>query len=133
MGREILVKSQFVVEDDSWKELGVKVNLLDGSQKVEITEDMLTDFQKEMLELDPDFMDEIRKELKGDLYGEKIKETVIMNVAKGYSKGRKDTFFIDDDFIVAPIQLKEKEATTENKETEEEDIFNVEDELDLDF
>jgi hypothetical protein len=127
-----LLKSQFVVEDDSWKEIGVKVNLLDGSQKVEITEDMLTDFQKEMLELDPDFMDEIRKELKGDLYGEKVKETVILNVSKGYSKGRKDTFFIDEDFIVKTIELKEKD-TTDNNTKDEEDIFDTEDDLDLDI
>lgn len=126
-----LLKSQFVVEDDSWKQLGVKVNLLDGAQKVEITEDMLTDFQKEMLELDPDFIDEIRKELKGDLYGEKVKETVIVNVAKGYSKGRKDTVFVDEDFIVKAIELKEKE--TDENNTNEEDIFNTEDDLDLDI
>lgn len=104
-----IIKKQFIVEDESWKEFGVKVKLLDGAQKVEITEDMLNDFQKEMLELEVISMDDIRKEIGGDVYGEKVQEMVIVNVARGFTKGRKDTVFIDSDFVIAPVVKEEKE------------------------
>lgn len=110
-----VIKKQFEIEDDSWKEFGVKVKLLDGAQKVEITEDMLTDFQKEMLELEAITMDEIRKEIGGDVYGDRIQETVIVNVAKGYTKGKKDTVYIDSDFVI-----KQKEVVEDTPEFKDE-------------
>lgn len=111
-----LMVNQFTVKDKSWKELGVKVSLLDGSQKMEITEDMLSDFQKELLELEAITLDEIRKEIGADIYGPKVQEMVIINVAKGYSKGRKDTVLVDSDFVI-----QEKPAK------DEDDIFDVDD------
>ena len=117
-----VMKSQFTVSDDSWKEFGVKVKLLDGAQKVEITEEMLSDFQKEMLELEVITMDEIRKEIGGDVYGERTQEMVIVNVARGYTKGRKDSVFVDSDFEIKPIVKEETPAPTLD-EKEEEDLF----------
>jgi hypothetical protein len=113
---------QFTVKDKTWKEIGVKVKMLDGAQKTDITEDMLNDFQKELLELGAITMDDIRKELGKDIYGEKIQEYVIINAARGYTKGRKDTVFIDKDFVVEPVEILEKEHS-ENTESDEEDIF----------
>jgi hypothetical protein len=107
-----ILKKQFEVKDGSWKEFGVKVKLLDGAQKVEITEDMLTDFQKEMLELEAITMDEIRQEIGGDVYGERVQEIVIVNVAKGFTKGRKDTVFVDSDFVVKPVEPKPEKQET---------------------
>lgn len=108
--------NQFTVKDKSWKELGLKVKLIDGAQKMEITPDMLSDFQKELLEMEAITLDEIRKEIGGDVYGDKIEEMVIINVAKGYSKGRKDTVLADSDFVIAEVA-----------KDEEDDIFDVDD------
>jgi len=112
--------NQFTVKDKSWKELGLKVKLLDGSQKMEITMDMLSDFQKELLEMDAITFDEIREEIRketgGEIYGDKVQEMVIINVAKGYSKGRKDTVLTDLDFVIAEAQ-----------KNEDENIFDVDD------
>lgn len=118
--------NQLTVKDKTWKELGLKVNLLNGQQKMDITDDMLTDFQKEMLELEMITLDDIRKEIGGDIYGEKIEEIHILNVSKGYTKGRKDTVYIDSDFVVAAI-VKEEKSKSE-QQTEEEDLF---DDLDI--
>jgi hypothetical protein len=115
-----VIKKQFEVDDSSWKEFGVKVKLLDGAQKVEITEEMLTDFQKEMLELEAITMDEIRKEIGGDVYGEKTQEMIIVNVAKGFTKGRKDTVFVDSDFVVK--QVEPKETKQEETATDDDDL-----------
>jgi hypothetical protein len=121
-----VIKKQFEVEDDSWKEFGVKVRLLDGAQKVDITEDMLTDFQKEMLELEAITMDDIRKEIGGDVYGERVQEIVIVNVAKGYTKGRKDTVYLDSDFEVKAVVPKETKQ--ENKSSDDDlDLDDLED------
>lgn len=121
-----VMEKQFTVEDSSWKEFGVKVKLLDGAQKAEITEDMLTDFQKEMLELEAITMDEIRKEIGGDVYGEKVQEMIIVNVAKGFTKGRKDSVYVDSDFVI-----KEKEVVEQKQaKSEVEDVSDLLDDLD---
>ena len=39
-----LYLDQFTVEDDSWKQLGVVVDMIDGAQKIEIDESMLTKY-----------------------------------------------------------------------------------------
>lgn len=108
-----LMEKQFTVKDNSWKEFGVKVKLLDGAQKVEIDEEMLTDFQKEMLELEMTTLDEIRKEIGGDLYGDKVEEMVIINVAKGFTKGRKDTVFVNSDFVLKAAPAKQPSSKVE--------------------
>jgi hypothetical protein len=107
-----IIKKQFEVKDTSWKEFGVKVKLLDGAQKAEITEDMLTDFQKEMLELEAITMDDIRKEIGGDVYGERVQEIVVVNVSKGFTKGRKDTVYLDSDFVVKAVEPKPEKQET---------------------
>jgi hypothetical protein len=57
-------------------------------------------------------MDEIRKEIGGDVYGERVQEIVIVNVAKGFTKGRKDTVFVDSDFVVKPVEPKPEKQET---------------------
>jgi hypothetical protein len=82
-----LLIEQFTVKDKSWKELGVKITMLNGSQKLEITDDMLTDFQREMIAAECMTLDDVRLEMGGDIYGKPIEENIIENVSKGYSKG----------------------------------------------
>lgn len=126
-----IIKNQFEVSDDSWKEFGVKVKLLDGAQKVEITPEMLTDFQKEMLELEAITMDEVRKEIGGDVYGDRVQEMVIVNVARGYSKGRKDTVYIDSDFVIKPIDPPANSKQDMDKNIEEDDLLADMDDIDI--
>lgn len=124
----LAIVKQFTVKDKSlWKELGVKVKLLDGSQKIEISEEHLTDFQKEMLEIGAITLDDIRREIGKDLYGERVQEMVVVNVARGYTSGSKDTVFSNQDFEIKPIELVE--TITKKKQDEDENIFD----LDLDI
>lgn len=97
------LKRKFMVDDDSWKEIGVVVDMINGAQKTEITEDMLTDEQKEDLEYGLITMDDIRAELGGNVYGERIQEYRFQKIAKGYSKGRNDTAYTDEDMKIKPI------------------------------
>lgn len=128
---DILIK-QFTVTDGSWKQLGVKVEILNGSQKLEITDDMLNDFQREMIELGAMTYDDVRADIGGDVYGDPVRKMIIQGVARGYTKGRKDTVYTDKDFEIKKVEVKEEDNASaaaqnteenENKEDGEQDIF----------
>jgi hypothetical protein len=97
-------KRKFVVEDEKLYEYGCVVNMLNGAQKTEITDDMLTDEQREDLECGLITMDDIRAELGGSVYGDRIQEYQFLKVAKGWSKGRNATVFTTDDMRIKPIE-----------------------------
>lgn len=94
------IKHKFMVEDDSFKEYGAVVNMLNGAQKLEITEDMLTDEQREDLDCGLITMDDIRAELGGSVYGKRIREYQFLKPAKGFTKGRQDTVYTADDMVI---------------------------------
>lgn len=116
-----LYVKQFTVEDDSWKQLGVIVNLLNGAQKVEIDESMLTEFQQDMILLGELTLDDIRKELGGSVYGDRVQENQFVKLARGYSKGRQDTVYQDEDFVIKPLDTKLPDDI--------EDLFDDDDDL----
>ena len=94
------IKHKFMVDDDTYKELGVEVNMLNGAQKVEITDDMLTDEQKED-----------RADLGGSVYGDRVQEYQFKKIARGYSRGRVDTVYTEDDMVIKPIEEELPEGT----------------------
>lgn len=98
------LKHKFTVDDESIKEYGVVVNMLNGAQKVEITEDMLTDEQRDDLECGLITMDDIRAEVGGNVYGERIREYEFVKPAKGFTKGRQDTVYTVEDMVIRPIE-----------------------------
>ena len=114
-----LYLDQFTVEDDSWKQLGVVVDMIDGAQKIEIDESMLTEFQQDLLLCGEITLDDIRKELGGSVYGDSIQEYKFKKLAKGFSKGRQDTVYVHDDMIINPL--------SEELPEEVEDLFVDED------
>lgn len=125
--KALAFKKKFVFPDDcerDYREIGLVCNVLDGAQKVELTEDMLTDEQKENLEFGLITMDEIRKELGKDVYGERVTDIVIDSLARGYSGGAKDTAYTDKDFGKPRIETSDTNTETDD----EEDIFD-EDEI----
>lgn len=115
------LKRKFTVDDDSWKEYGIVVNMLNGSQKMEITEDMLTDEQKEDLELGLITKEDIIADKGGSVYGERIQEYQFAKIARGFTSGRNDTSYTDEDMVVKPIVNEAEEAI--------EDVFDDDDEL----
>ena len=112
------LKKKFTVDDDKIYEFGLEVSMLNGAQKTEITEDMLSDEQKEDLECGLITMDDIRRDMGGSVYGERIQEYQYLKVGRGYSSGRKDTAFTADDMVIKSLV---EEAT--------EDLFDDDDEI----
>ena len=116
------IKRKFVVEDDTFKELGIEVNMLNGAQKVEITEDMLTDEQKEDLECGLITLDDIRADLGGNVYGDRVQEYQFSKIARGFTKGRNDTVYTAEDMVIKPIEEKLPEGTDDLFDTDDDEI-----------
>ena len=95
---------KFLVEDDSVKEYGVRFDILNGAQRVEITPDMLSEEQREDLEMGLIDMKDITRELGREVYGERIRENRYAGVARGYvTSGRKDTVYTSQDLEIPPL------------------------------
>lgn len=115
------IKSKFAVDDGEYKELGVEVDLLNGAQKIEITDDMLSDEQKEDLECGLITMDDIRAEM-GQVYGDVVREFRFSKIARGYTKGRKDTDYTDEDMEVPTSQLPDEAIDLFDDEDDDDEI-----------
>lgn len=112
------LKRKFTVNDEKIYEYGLEVKMLNGAQKTEITEDMLSDEQREDLECGLITLDDIRRDMGGSVYGEKIQEYQYAKVGRGYSSGRKETAYTADDMVIKSVV---EEAT--------EDLFDDDDEI----
>ena len=110
-------------EEDAVKELGVTVDFINGAQKVEITEDMLSDEQKELISMGMLDFDDIRKEMGSSVYGDRVTEIRLTGLMRGYSGGVVDTAFGAMDIVKKPS----KEQATE----EVVDLFDDEDPMHL--
>lgn len=118
-------KKKFIFPNDyegDYRHIGLIVRIFDGAQTVELTEDMLTDEQKENLEFGLITMDDIKKELGKPVYGDKVTDIVIDSLARGYSKGSTETVYTDKDFKKPIKSVAEDEA-------EDDDIFS--DDIDI--
>lgn len=102
------IKKKFYVDGEEFKEYGIVVNMLNGAQKVEITEDMLTEEQKDDLDCGLITMDDIRAELGGSVYGDTVKEWQFVKPAKGFTSGSKETAYTYEDMIIK-IETEEVE------------------------
>lgn len=118
-------KHKFMVDDDTYKEYGAIVNMLNGAQKTEITEDMLTDEQRKDLGLGIITMDDIRAEIGGNVYGDRIREYQLVKPARGFTKGRQDTVWTDEDMIIKPIE----EAIPDSEDLFEDEVVDDDDDI----
>lgn len=105
--------------DRDYREIGVICSVIDGAQQVELTEDMLSDERRESLEFSLTTMEEIRKELGKDIYGDRVTDLVISGLARGYSSGAKDTEYTEKDFAKPHVETPDTDDT--------EDIFSDDD------
>ena len=95
--------------------------MLNGSQKMQITEDMLTEEQKDDLDCGLITMEDIIADKGGNVYGERIQEYQFVKTARGFTNGRNDTAYTDDDMTIKPLVNEAEEAI--------EDIFDDDDDL----
>ena len=99
--------------DGEYRELGVTCDVLDGAQKIELTEDMLTEEQRENIEFGLCTMEDILKEQGKDLYGDRVVDIVMVKLARGFTNGSNPTTFKESDFCKPCLE----------SDTNDDDIF----------
>lgn len=110
-------------EGDTVRELSVNVVYINGAQKVEISEEHLTDDQREMIEDGLITLKDIQRDMGGSVYGDKKTETRITDLARGYTSGSKETVFESSDLVKLPTKDElEDEDINIFPEDEEDDI-----------
>lgn len=95
------IAKRFSAMGDEIKEIGIEVHVINGSSRIEITRDMLTEEQVELLDLGLVDMDELRAELGNTARGEAIKEYRIKGFTRGYTNGAQDTAWLSSDMVIA--------------------------------
>ena len=116
-------------ENEEVKELGVTVDFINGAKQVDITEDMLTDEQREAIEDGMCTFEEIKAELGGTAYGDRVTEIRLTGLMKGYgTSGVQDTMYSIDDLRKKPIKDAPKVETVDEDNSVP---FNMDDEDDI--
>lgn len=118
------LKSRFeVLDDDVIKARAVVLDVIDGSPKLEITEDMLTDEQKEDLKWGFTTKEELAREFGDDLRGERITELRFAKWGRG-GTAPEDTAFKPDqmNFINPNIKQETAPAVEESAKTDDDDV-----------
>lgn len=110
------------VTDEKVKELGVVVTFVNGSQRVQISENMLTDTQKKMIAMKMTTIEKIRAELGGSVRGDKVTKTELKELMRGYSNGATETAYEIADLTKKPIKQVEPVDVFEDDETSDDDI-----------
>lgn len=113
-------------EDEEVKELGVTVDFINGAKTVDITEDDLTDKQREAIDDGMITFEELKAELGGTKYGDRVTEIRLTGLMKGYgTSGVQDTMYSIEDLRKKPIKDAPKAESVE----EVVDIFEDEDDI----
>ena len=99
------------------KEIGFVCRVHNGSDRVKLTYDMLSDEQKESVDCGLCDIEDIEKEING-AYGERKTDIEIIRLAKGYSSGAQETVY-----TVAEIK---GESEDDLGLDDDEDIFGLE-------
>ena len=109
-------------EDESVKELGITCDFINGAKRVEISEEMLSDEQREMIDMGMVTLEDIRAELGGSVYGDRVNEIRLTGLMKGYSGGVQDTVFEQSDLVKKPVKQEEVVDIFADSDDEDDDI-----------
>ena len=66
--------------------------------------------------------DDIRADLGGNVYGDRVQEYQFSKIARGFTKGRNDTVYTAEDMVIKPIEEKLPEGTDDLFDTDDDEI-----------
>lgn len=113
----------FTVDGDEFKEMGLKVKMLNGAQKEELKIEDLDEETQENIELGLITIEDVKKELGiSNVYGDRIQEYRIDGLMNGYSKGAVDTTYVEDDFTIKVAETDEEVDAILDGMDDEDDI-----------
>ena len=114
-------------EDDEVRKINLACQQIDGAQRVAITYDDLDDDTKENIDYGLTTLEDVIREMGGNMFGDKIQEIRIEKLGRGSSKGSETTMFTVEDMNKKPVS-----AVAEEDE-EKVDLFAGNDEDDDDL
>lgn len=94
---------------------------VDGAERLELTEDMLSDNEKELLMIGAVTMDELVRDRGKQVYGDRIREFVITGFARGWLSGARLTAYHEEDFVLPPLNKVDTEALANELFPDDED------------
>ena len=100
--RQVLLDNFMVKPTDgvAYKELGVKVDMIDGAEVIPLTEDMLTENELTLLALGVTTMQDIQRDRGNVVYGERVQEYRVKGFARGWMSGAKPTVYTDENMML---------------------------------
>lgn len=129
---DFLINPLRVEDDNTYYQLQYNVKITRGAEKKEITIDDLTDFQRSQVEVGLKTLEQIKKDLGGNKFGDRVDEIRLINInTKDFQNGAEETDLTIDDFIIKKEEDNEQVENT-NTTTNNEEIENNTQEEDLD-
>ena len=128
-----IYKKRFTVDDDKWYECGIKVDMIDGAQKMELDVSVLDEDTQELLLLGEITEEDIIKDMGGEIYGDRVTECLFKGYAVGYVRGSVETVYLDDDFKLSPVGENSDDNVDESSDVVEDsdDEDNLFDDIDI--
>jgi len=109
------------------REYGIVCDILDGAQAVEFTEDMLSDDEREAIELGFETFESIKRDHSKAIYGDKVTDIVIVKPYGDY----KASGAVETVLTTADLSKPHSELDDEVEDVDEvADIFDVDDDDD---
>ena len=114
------LNGKFNVEDESIKQIGLTLQVLDGAERVEITLDMLDEETQEEISLGLIDFEQYKRELGGSAIGDRVSELRFVGLTPKKNKAQ-DTMYVMDDMHPAKMEVVEDDPV--------EDLFGDDDDL----
>lgn len=111
------LEGKFNVDDDSIKQIGLTLNVLDGAERVEITLEMLDEETRSDIEMGLLDFEQYKRELGGSAIGDRVSELRFVELTPKKNKAQ-DTVYTTDDMHPAKMEVAEDDV---------EDIFDEDD------
>lgn len=114
-------------EDEEIRRIVLTCDQINGAQKVDISYDDLDEDTRDNIDFGIISLEDVIKDLGGQMYGDRIQEIRINKPGRGFTKGSETTMYTIDDMNQKPV--REIAAKVEDNDEEDEDIDLFDDEL----
>lgn len=117
-------------EDEEIRRIVLTCDQINGAQKVDISYDDLDEDTRDNIDFGIISLEDVIRDLGGQMYGNKIQEIRIIKPGRGFTKGSETTMYTIDDMNQKPV--REIAAKVEDND-EDIDLFSSDDDDDLDL
>lgn len=120
------MKNRFAKKFESgvnWKSVRLNLNIIDGAEIVELTEDMLTEDQLLDIECGATTLEEIKADMSGNIYGERVRKYTFRELTNS-KNDVEDTAFEDSDMVL-PYSAESEELESDDTNVFEDDDDDI--------